>query len=322
MARKVALLAKMLERTQGTRLPILLGQSEGMQRVFGIIRKVSASRCPVLMVGETGTGKKLVASWIHGNGPWRNNPFIAVDCGSLDHDLIGIELFSTGSRRTGRPSGILAAVNGGTLLLDEVVEIPLDLQRRLARAIQEKEYRLMGSSKHVLFDARIIATTSDDPVVTIREGRFRNDLYYRISAISIYLPPLRERKEDLPLLADHILRQITRAKGSGRKDHRKLSSDALALLLTHEWPGNVRELENCLEGAVALSSGPVIQIEDLSLMLGTRVSAHVRTLKEIEREAINTALRNARGNKVAAARLLGIGKTTLYRKVRQYELGS
>ena len=337
----------------------LVGQSQPMQHIFKLIHRVSASRSPVLIMGESGTGKELVARSVHENSPWRDNTFVPVDCGALVPTLIESELFGyvrgafTGAVHN--KQGLLEAADGGTLFLDEVAELPVELQPRLLRAIQEKEYKPVGSTRRLPFDARIIAATNRDLEAAIQQGVLRKDLYFRLNVVSVTLPPLRERKVDIPLLADHILQRLAAAQGPAPGNARgrpaaqsllrtqnppdavallasgrmrwTLSSDALDCLLAYDWPGNVRELENCLERAVTLGSGPIIRALDLpsgirspSRHRATSSDGSVIPLEEMERQAILRALASTGGDKVLAARMLGIGKTTLYRKLRQYNV--
>jgi transcriptional regulator with PAS, ATPase and Fis domain len=223
--------------------------------------------------------------------------------------------------------GLLQTANGGTLFLDEVGELPGELQTRLLRAIQEKEYRPLGSTKRVPLDARILAATNRDLEEAIRQGSFRKELYFRLNVVTIMLAPLRERKGDIPLLAEYILQRLVQSQGDGSSRKRwTLTSEALDRLLAYDWPGNVRELENCLERAVTLGSGPLIRPADLPSNIQLPPAPgpagfpdSVIPLEEMEREAILRALSSAGGDKLLAARLLGIGKTTLYRKLRKYQ---
>jgi DNA-binding NtrC family response regulator len=309
----------------------LVGHAQPMQYAFKLIQRVAPTRSPVLIMGESGTGKELVARSIHSCGPWHDKPFVTVDCASLVPTLIESELFGyvrgafTGAVRN--KQGLLEAAGEGTLFLDEVGELPVELQTRLLRAIQERELRPIGSTRRVPFHARIVAATNRDLQAAVRQGSFRKDLYFRLNVVSITLPPLRDRKGDLPLLADQILRDLAAAQQGERARMRwSISSAALDRMLAYSWPGNVRELENCLERAVTLGSGPMIQLSDLPSQV-LRASAGVSDgspdaiipLEEMEREAILRALAGAGGDKILAARKLGIGKTTLYRKLRKYE---
>ncbi|MBI3934157.1 MAG: sigma-54-dependent Fis family transcriptional regulator [Acidobacteria bacterium] len=309
----------------------LVGHSQQMQHAFKLIQRVAPTRSAVLIMGESGTGKELVARSIHESGPWRDKPFVPVDCGALVPTLIESELFGhvrgafTGAVRS--KGGLLESADDGTLFLDEVAELPVELQTRLLRAIQEKEFRPIGSTRRIPFHARIIAASNRNLQTAIQQGGFRKDLYFRLNVVSITLPPLRDRKGDIPLLAEQILHNLAAAQPGDRKKFRwALSSEALDRLLAYSWPGNVRELENCLERAITLGSGPMIQTADLPSSLQTNSPIghdgspdSVIPLEEMERQAILRALAGAGGDKLLAARMLGIGKTTLYRKLRKYQ---
>lgn len=303
----------------------LIGVSPKMQRVYRLIEKVSQHTYPVLILGESGTGKELVARSVHFLGPRQNRPFVPVDCSSLAPTLIESELFGhvrgafTGA--THSKQGLMEAAEGGTLFLDEIGDLPVDLQAKLLRAIQEKEVRPLGSTERIPISTRVIAATNRNLEAAVREGRFRQDLYFRLNVVQIKLPSLRERKSDIPLLVNHFLEKFS----DGERGVRTISEDAMTWLIGYNWPGNVRELENVVERAVALGSGPVLQIADLPTNLhygsgeGMAPTDELVPLEELERRAVLRALRESGGDKMAAARLLGIGKTTLYRKLKQYE---
>ena len=303
----------------------LIGVSLKMQRVYRLIEKVSQHNYPVLILGESGTGKELVARSVHFSGVRRNKPFIPVDCSSLVPTLIEAELFGyvkgafTGAVHT--KQGLMEIADNGTLFLDEIGDLPFDMQAKLLRALQEKEVRPVGSTERVPLSARIIAATNRDLDASVRQGTFRQDLFFRLNVVQIKIPPLRERKTDIPILVNSFLEKFSEANGKTRT----ISEDAIARLMAYDWPGNVRELENAIERAVALGSGPLLHAGDLptSLQYGTGdrlpQNDELLPLEELERRAILRALREAGGDKLAAARMLGIGKTTLYRKLKQYE---
>lgn len=303
----------------------LIGLSPRMQKVYKLIEKVSQHSYPVLVLGESGTGKELVARSIHFSGPRRTGPFVPVDCSALVPTLIESELFGyvkgafTGALHT--KMGLLEAADGGTLFLDEIADLPFDLQAKLLRALQEKEIRPVGSNERVHINVRVIAATNRDLEGAVRGGTFRQDLFFRLNVVQIKLPPLRERKGDIPLLVNHFLEKFS---DPDRPVH-SISEEAMARLMAYDWPGNVRELENAIERAVALGSGPILQLADLPSNLhyssSERLPANdeLLPLEELERRAIFRALRETGGDKLAAARLLGIGKTTLYRKLKQYQ---
>jgi DNA-binding NtrC family response regulator len=303
----------------------LIGMSPRMQRVYKLIQKVAQHTYPVLILGESGTGKELVARSIHFSGPRKNKPFAPVDCSSLVPTLIESELFGyvkgafTGAQHS--KQGLFEAAGEGTLFLDEIGDLPIDLQAKLLRALQEREIKPVGSNERIGIRARVIAATNRDLESGIRTGGFRQDLYFRLNVVQIKLPPLRERKADIPLLVNAFLEKFS---DSERPDH-TISEDAMRRIMAYDWPGNIRELENAIERAVALGSGPILHAGDLpSNLQYTTVEKHSEgdelvPLDILERRAIFRALQETSGDKLAAARLLGIGKTTLYRKLKQYE---
>lgn len=305
----------------------LVGKSAEMERLYRIITKAAQSTHPVLIIGESGTGKELVARSIHYSGPNRDKPFIPVDCGSLVPSLIESELFGyvrgafTGAVRS--KEGLLQIANGGTVFLDEIGELPVDLQSKLLRAIQEHEIRPVGSTKRISIDVRILAATNRDLEHEVSEGNFRRDLYFRLNVLTLRIPPLRERKQDIPILTDYFLERLARASGT----RKVLSEDVSKALLHYDWPGNVRELENCIERTWALSSGSTLGFPDLPTYIKTTheqkttakvVGPKIMPLVEIEKKAILEAIEQLHGDKLLAARMLGIGKTTLYRKLKEY----
>jgi DNA-binding NtrC family response regulator len=306
----------------------LLGVSPKMQRVYRLIEKVSQHNYPVLILGESGTGKELVARSIHFAGPRKNRSFVPVDCSALVPTLIESELFGyvkgafTGAMHS--KTGLMEAAGSGTLFFDEIGDMPIDLQAKLLRALQEREIKPVGSTERVSISTRVIAATNWDLETAVRQGQFRQDLFFRLNVVQIKLPPLRERKSDIPLLVNSFLEKFSEPNGRVRT----ISEDAMARLIAYDWPGNVRELENAIERAVALGSGPILHVGDLpsNLHYGARdrlpQTDEVLPLEELERRAILRALREASGDKLAAARLLGIGKTTLYRKLKQYDAES
>jgi len=313
----------------------LIGRSPEMERVYRILSKVAHTTHPVLILGESGTGKEVVARTIHYNGPNANHPFIPVDCGSLVPTLIESELFGyvkgafTGANRS--KEGLLATAEGGTVFLDEIGELPLDLQAKLLRALQEKEIRPIGSNQRIPIHVRILAATNRDLVSMVEQGKFRKDLFFRLNVVNVKVPSLRERRADVALLAAHFLERRRRETGVSYT----LSDDVLRVLGSYDWPGNVRELENTIERACALSSGPVLHLGDMPTQLQenrmqwqavaetspeepVQMDASILTIAEMEKQAILNTLRQLNGDKLTAARLLGIGKTTLYRKLKEY----
>jgi len=307
----------------------LVGRAPEMEKLYRIISKAANSSHPVLILGESGTGKEMVARSIHCSGPFRDKPFIPIDCGSLVPTLIESELFGyvrgafTGANQA--KDGLLAIAEGGTVLLDEVGELPVDLQSKLLRAIQEKEIRPVGSTRRIPINVRILAATNCDLEQAVTEGAFRRDLYFRLNVLSLRIPPLRERREDIPLLIAHFMERASRASAQ----EKILSDEAIKVMLAYDWPGNVRELENCLERTCAFTSGPLIHVPDLPPAIastaiimpgnGNGNGPHkIVPMAELEKHTILSAIAELHGDKLLAARLLGIGKTTLYRKLKDY----
>jgi len=305
----------------------IVGRSPEMEKLYRMIAKAAYSSHPVLILGESGTGKEMVARSIHFSGPFHDKPFIPVDCGSLVPTLIESELFGyvkgafTGAVQS--RDGLLAIAEGGTVFLDEVGELPVDLQAKLLRSIQEREIRPVGSTKRIPINVRILAATNRDLEQAVAKGAFRRDLYFRLNVLSLKIPPLRERRQDIPLLIGHFLERLSRAS-----DHeRTLNDGAMKALLAYDWPGNVRELENCLERACAFTSGPMIQIGDLPnaihgvpcrVATEANGSSKILPMAELEKQTILGTIAQLNGDKLLAARMLGIGKTTLYRKLKEY----
>jgi DNA-binding NtrC family response regulator len=307
----------------------LVGRAPEMEKLYRIIAKAANSSHPVLILGESGTGKEIVARSIHYSGLFRDKPFIPVDCGSLVPTLIESELFGyvkgavTGADQA--KDGLLAIAEGGTVFLDGVGELPVDLQAKLLRAIQEKEIRPVGSTRRIPINVRILAATNRDLEQAVMEGAFRRDLYFRLNVLSLRIPPLRERREDIPLLIAHFMERASRSS----KQEKIFSDDALKAMLAYDWPGNVRELENCLERTCAFTSGPLINVPDLppsiaSIQIAVQGNGNgnkqnrIVPIAELERQSILNAIAELNGDKLQAARLLGIGKTTLYRKLKDY----
>jgi DNA-binding NtrC family response regulator len=297
-----------------------------MQKVYKLIEKVSQHNYSVLILGESGTGKELVARSIHYMGSRHEKPFVPVDCSSLVPTLIESELFGhvkgafTGAQH--HKQGLLEVAGEGTLFLDEIGDLPFDLQAKLLRALQEREIKPIGSNERVQLHARVIAATNRDLESSIRGGTFRQDLYFRLNVVQIKLPPLRERRGDIPLLVTALLEKHSDLECPGRW----FSDDAMRRLMAYDWPGNVRELENVVERALALGPGAILQFQDLPTNLQyaspERPAAEENELVPLEimeKRAIFRALAETGGDKLAAARLLGIGKTTLYRKLKQYD---
>ena len=311
-------------------LSTLVGNSTAMRDVHKLVSRMGKSRFPVLILGETGTGKEVVARAIHnmeGRGP-----FVVVDCSSLVGPLMESELFGyakgafTGAHN--QKLGLLDAANGGTAFFDEIGELPLDLQVKLLRVLQDKEFRAIGGLSQRSSNFRIIAATNRNLIQEVEDKRFRQDLYYRLKVMKVRIPPLRERREDIPALLGHFLTRYG-------NDHR-IADEVMELLVAYDWPGNVRELEHSVQQMVAMNSGPWLGRADLpSTVINrdseTRIASHytspspsgpagVTPLADIERSAILHAIQVTKGDRTLAADLLGIGRTTLYRKLKEYGL--
>ena len=317
----------------------LIGNSPEMEKLYRILSKVAHSTHPMLILGETGTGKELVARSIHFNGPSSSKPFVPVDCGAVDAGRLEGELFgyvkgAVPGRAGSARDGLLASADGGTVFLDEIGELSLEIQAKLLRALQEKVVRPVGATHTVPISGRVLASTNVDLASMVEQGKFRRDLYFRLNVVSLRIPPLRQRKEDIPELSQYFLDRIRRDTGMLHA----LSDDVLRVLMAYDWPGNVRELENSLDRASAMCSGVVIQLGDLPTQLQAvtellaeqaeegmdRESARaqgierIQPIAELEKQAILATIRQLRGDKLLAAKLLGIGKTTLYRKLKEY----
>src|ERR1700686_377011 len=328
---------------------ILIGQSPRIRNVMRMVDKLGRCRWPVLLLGETGTGKEVVARSIHGVHPV--GPFVTIDCSSMLGPLMESELFGhmrgafTGA--VAPKTGLIETADGGTAFFDEIGELPLDLQAKLLRVLQEKEFRPVGSLTQRRSDFRVIAATNRDLAKEVEKGTFRRDLFYRLNVVNLRLAPLRDRKEDIPALIAHFL-------GRYGKGH-TLTQETLEAMLSYDWPGNVRELENCIQHMVAINSGPLVHVGELPSMLqnhliakktqfmSVAVGSHplakppaeagghehrsdelgrppIVPLTEMERQAIMEALEYTKGDRAIAANLLGIGRTTLYRKLKEYQL--
>jgi len=306
----------------------LIGSAPAMQTVREMIARAALADATVLVYGETGTGKELVARAIHYQSPRSTRPFVPLDCGAINENLFESELFGhikgafTGAHRSS--PGLIRTAQGGTLFLDEIGELPLGAQAKLLRTLQEKAVRPVGSHETIPVDVRIVGATHRDLGREVQSGRFREDLYYRLNVIPITLPPLRERGADIPLLAAHFTVKFN----TGFTPPKPIDEDALTCLAAYDWPGNVRELENVLRRALALGQGASVSRGDLPEVVagGGRQAADVSdlpvedSLAAYEQAAIRNALHKSGGNRKTAARLLGIGEATLYRKLRAYQL--
>jgi len=306
----------------------LIGESKAMQRVMEIIRKVAPTESTVLITGESGTGKELVAQAIHQLSPRREREFVPVDCNSLVDTLLESELFGhvkgsfTGAIKN--KHGLLELANGGTFFFDEIANLSLNTQSKLLRVIQEREFKPVGGTQRMRVDVRIIAATNQNLQEAIAQKTFREDLFYRLSVVPIHLPPLRERKEDIPLLIDHFLKRFNRKR---KKTITGVTPAAMEILMKHNWPGNVRELENTIERAMVLEEGKEITPQSLTGLSGSfpleknsPAPKNLTSLQEMEKEYIALVLEHTGGHKTAAARILGIDRKTLYQKVQKYQL--
>lgn len=330
MAEKVRLVAEnefLRERFKTeTELHGIVGSHAKIQDILRVIARLKDTRTPVLISGESGTGKELVARAIHFHGAFNKRPFVAVDCGSLVPTLIESELFGhekgafTGAIRA--KDGLFQAANGGTIFLDEIGELPLDMQAKLLRVLQEKEVRPVGSNNKVKVDVRVIAATNRDLEAEYKEGRFRKDLYFRLNVVTVHIPALRERRSDIPMLVQWFLDKYAVEMKI------EVSPDAMNCMLQYDWPGNVRELENCVERAVALGNREAITLQDLppairayenQLNLGS-ATVTATDLEEIEKDTIQRVFDQVNGDKEMAGRLLGISRATLYRKIKRYNI--
>ena len=312
----------------------LVGSSPAMLEVYKLVARVSETRSTVLLQGESGTGKELIARAIHGNSPRRDKPFVPVNCGALPDTLLESEMFGyekgafTGA--VGTKTGLFESANGGTLFLDEVGELGQALQVKLLRVMQDHEVRRVGGTNSIKVDVRIIAATNRDLEQLVKEGKFRDDLFYRLNVVRITLPSLKEREEDIPMLAHYFLQKCAAGAPTAV---RGFHPDTMECLNRYRWPGNVRELENAIERAVSLSQGPLLTPDDLPASLRqpsgpaeqkpeipeTAESVYL-TLEEVEKRHLTRVLKETKGNKVKAAKILGIDRRTLYRMAERFGL--
>jgi two-component system, NtrC family, response regulator AtoC len=308
----------------------IIGSSAGLQDVLRMISRLKDSRTPVLISGESGTGKELVARAIHFRGILAQTPFVAVDCGALVPTLMESEMFGyekgafTGAMKT--KAGLFQAANGGSIFLDEIGELPLEMQAKLLRVLQEKEVRPVGSNDRISVDVRVMAATNRDLEAAYRNGTFRKDLYFRLNVVTVHIPPLRERRSDIPMLVHHFLNRYAPTA------HLQVTAAAMKSLLQYDWPGNVRELENCIARAVTLGDQKVMDVQDLppairtdqqsSQVAVTQDAASLSTtaLAEMEKMTILRVFEQAHGDKALAGKMLGISRATLYRKLKRYNI--
>jgi DNA-binding NtrC family response regulator len=307
----------------------IIGKSRAMQEVFSLIEQVGGSRSTVMIYGKSGTGKELVAKAIHYNSQRASKAFVAVNCAAIPSELLESELFGhekgafTGAIAT--KVGKFELATGGSLFLDEVGSMRLDLQAKILRALQEREIERVGGTRTIKIDVRVIAATNRDLKKAVEEATFREDLYYRLNVVPITLPDLKDRQEDIPLLANHFMQKFAQ---ESNPDIREISKEAMGILLSYPWPGNVRELENVIERAVTLGHGPAIQPSDLPPHLAggagpvEKALVQEATLEDLERDYIRAVLRRTKGHQIRAAAILGIDRRTLYRKIRRYNIRS
>jgi len=308
----------------------LVGSSPAMREVYDLIHRISATDASVLVTGESGTGKELVARAVHEESARRQLPFVAVNCAAMPAGVLESELFGhvKGAFTDAKVArkGLFEQGDGGTVLLDEIGEMPLEMQPKLLRVLQEKQARPVGGNREVAFDTRVIAATNNDLDVEVAAGRFREDLFYRLNVVQIHVPPLRVRGADILLLAQHFLAEVAARLG---KPVRGISGEAKSRLLSYDWPGNVRQLENSIERAVTLARFDQLTVEDLPHKIrrreGRRTAAldapngQLPSLREVEMTHIKRVLRAVAGNKTQAAKVLGLDRRTLYRKLERYE---
>jgi len=328
-------LKKRLEDNQRSKFHSLIGQNQHMQKIYTLIETIASTNAGVLIQGESGTGKRLIAQAIHSSDTHRHDkPFIEVSCGALPETLLESELFGhvKGAFTTAIKDrqGRFEAADGGTIFLDEIDTFSPKLQVKLLRVLQEGEFERVGDTTTIKVDARVIAATNQDLSRLIKEGSFREDLYYRLNVIPIFIPPLRMRKDDLPLLVEHFLKKCTHKQ---KKNIHDISEEVLQVLCAYDWPGNVRELENVMERAVIFCKGAVIEKEDLPDFLkelkvkavsAVKTPSAIRSLKDSlkdsERAIVEQALRECKGNRKKTAQLLQINRTTLYNKMKELGL--
>jgi len=320
LVRENVVLRRVLKRDY--RFRDLVSKSPAMQSLFELARVAARSSSTILVLGESGSGKEVLARAIHAESPKAGGPFVAVSCAALTESLLESELFGhekgafTGA--VARRKGKFEAANGGTIFLDEVGDVSPKLQLDLLRVLEERRFNRVGGTEPIEVDVRVVAATNRDLHKAVAEGKFREDLFYRLNVISVTVPPLRERREDIPLLVDTFLEQLAVEMG---RPIDGVSSEAMAALLAHDWPGNVRELRNVLERGAVVAAGRIIQASDLGLGGAAAVESETPvTLEEVERRHIASVLAHAGGNVSQSARILGIDRVTLYNKMRKYQL--
>jgi DNA-binding NtrC family response regulator len=305
----------------------IIGKSDAMVKIFALMEKVIPSKTNILITGESGTGKGLVAQAIHESGPRKDKPFISINCGAIPENLLESELFGhkKGSFTSANEDkkGLITMANGGTLFLDEIGEMPMSLQVKLLHVIQTRELTPVGDTRVINVDVRVVAATNADLSQRVKEGRFREDLYYRLNVIEISMPPLRERRDDITVLIKHYLAIFAKEAGKNIKD---IDYEAMQAMLAYDWPGNIRELGNTIERAVVLADGDMVTIHDLpdkfrTLDLeGVSTSSLRQALDSYEREYIRRSITEHKGNKETTAEALGVDLATLYRKLKKLKV--
>ncbi len=305
----------------------IIGRSKPMQNIFNQLRLIAPTNANVLIYGETGTGKELIARAIHSNSLRKDKPFIPINCAALSSDLLESELFGhekgafTGAIK--RRQGAFELANGGTLLLDEVSEMSLEIQAKFLRVVENQQFMRLGGETNVSVDVRIIAATNKNLEQEVEAGRFRRDLFYRLRVVTINIPPLRERKEDIPFLVDAFIKELSDKNG---KNVTSIDREALNKLMNYDWPGNIRELKNCIESMIVIAQSSTLKVEDLPENIrNTTISdiqspTTVMSIDDLEKEAIKKAMIATNGNKTQAAEILGMGLRTLHRKIKKYGL--
>ncbi|SFM90715.1 sigma-54-dependent transcriptional regulator [Thermodesulforhabdus norvegica] len=308
--------------------PVIVGKSPKMVQLLNLVQHVAPADCNVLIIGETGTGKELIARMLHHLSPRRDKPFVAINCGAFTEELLANELFGhekeafTGAVSTKK--GLLEAANGGTIFLDEIGEMPQSMQVKLLRVLQERKVIRVGGTREIPLDVRVVAATNRNLLKDVKEGRFRQDLYYRLNVITLNVPPLAERRDDIPLLCQYFAEKYATAQD---KEIREISEEVIDILMNYEFPGNVRELENIMERAVTLCKGDRIEpihlppdLQQLSLKYSRPRPQEFLTLEEYEKDYILWVLKKVKWNKTRAAEILGIDRVSLWRRLKKWEI--
>jgi len=321
-----AVLREQIEKFEGK--VKIMTQDSSMQRLLETSRQIAPTDCNVVLTGESGTGKELFSRYIHFHSTRAEGPFFAINCGAFTEDLLSNELFGhekgafTGANTMKK--GLIEMASGGTLFLDEITEMPPSMQVKLLRVIQEKEVLRLGATEPLKVDVRFIAATNRDIHDAIKNGNFRQDLYFRLNVVALHIPPLSERRDDIPLLSYYFLKKYAALM---KKEVTEISQDVIAILMNYDFPGNVRELENIIERGVALSNGKTIEIahlpedlKELSIMTFRKKEGKIPTLEEQEMAYINWVLKEVGGNKTLASQILGIDRVSLWRKLKKYGL--